>query len=347
MKTAPAPATNGRSSDNIPEETGDPSEMLYQSALHNEVDFAKELLGTGVDVDKRAECGGTALHAAASSAAHSIVELLLAHDADAGIHDSHGRIPLLCTLVPDGASLRPQTIRALYREAARSCRTKPLLEFARLYAEYSSQAPEVYSTEVQAPPAVVANSMRGLLQDPAPVAKICVAKAVNPKENGDENQGGTPLHSAAFRGHPDAVAMLLELGADPALRNKLGRTCLEVAQRPHSSVSPGNRDRCIALLQQSVAKQDAKVGEVGYSDLIAWLQKHPEINTIPEAAKGLKHEMMRSNGEPKDWMVRIAVAGGDNGLEKLMQTCFQKLGRGITEKPEATVTTTPKSKKKR
>lgn len=43
--------------------------------------------------------------------------------------------------------------------------------------------------------------------------------------------GTTPLMMAAHYGSPEAVKLLLEAGADPTLKNKLGLTALDFAQR--------------------------------------------------------------------------------------------------------------------
>ena len=52
----------------------------------------------------------------------------------------------------------------------------------------------------------------------------------------------TPLILAAWQGHPKICAMLLALGADPSLKNKVGKTALDRARY-------GNEPECAALLQ--------------------------------------------------------------------------------------------------
>ena len=49
--------------------------------------------------------------------------------------------------------------------------------------------------------------------------------------------GTTPLMMAAFYGTPSAVKLLLEAGADPLLRNQLGLTAIDFAQRANRSES--------------------------------------------------------------------------------------------------------------
>lgn len=47
--------------------------------------------------------------------------------------------------------------------------------------------------------------------------------------NAQENSGYTPLMLAALRGNAAAVRLLLELGADPAVKNAEGQTALDIA----------------------------------------------------------------------------------------------------------------------
>ena len=47
--------------------------------------------------------------------------------------------------------------------------------------------------------------------------------------NAQENSGYTPLMLAALRGNAAAVRLLLELGADPTLKNAAGQTALDIA----------------------------------------------------------------------------------------------------------------------
>lgn len=47
--------------------------------------------------------------------------------------------------------------------------------------------------------------------------------------NAQENSGYTPLMLAALRGNAAAVRLLLELGADPAVKNAAGQTALDIA----------------------------------------------------------------------------------------------------------------------
>lgn len=46
--------------------------------------------------------------------------------------------------------------------------------------------------------------------------------------------GDTPLHSSAWKGHADVTRMLLASGADKSLKNREGRTPLELASDPET-----------------------------------------------------------------------------------------------------------------
>jgi ankyrin repeat protein len=45
------------------------------------------------------------------------------------------------------------------------------------------------------------------------------------------NEGWTPLHSAAYRCHIDVVRVLLDHGADPTIRDNNGMTPLELGSK--------------------------------------------------------------------------------------------------------------------
>lgn len=60
--------------------------------------------------------------------------------------------------------------------------------------------------------------------------------------------GTTPLMMAAFYGTPAAVQLLLEAGADTAMKNKLGLTAIDFARR-------GNRPDAERLISAAIRKQ--------------------------------------------------------------------------------------------
>ena len=46
-----------------------------------------------------------------------------------------------------------------------------------------------------------------------------------------DRKGRTPLHRATYEGRAAAAEALLEMGADPAVLNKSGRTAFEIARK--------------------------------------------------------------------------------------------------------------------
>jgi len=65
------------------------------------------------------------------------------------------------------------------------------------------------------------------------------------------NDGLTPLHCAAFEGHPDVVKLLVEMGADIDARDKDGKTPLDYARE--------ERHRDIVNFLEKVAVKEKSV----------------------------------------------------------------------------------------
>jgi len=72
-----------------------------------------------------------------------------------------------------------------------------------------------------------------------------------------DRQGQTALHQAAGRGWPDVVAYLLEHGANPAAKDALGRTALELATTPVLGRPVPNSERNAEQLRSAAAGRAA------------------------------------------------------------------------------------------
>jgi uncharacterized protein len=62
------------------------------------------------------------------------------------------------------------------------------------------------------------------------LADIDVLVSSGAEVNAIGDLGYTPLHQAAMRGHADTVKRLLDLGADPTIRNEFGEDAIQVAE---------------------------------------------------------------------------------------------------------------------
>ncbi len=61
------------------------------------------------------------------------------------------------------------------------------------------------------------------------VLRLLIEAGGLPRAEGDHRDMPTALMAAAAAGHADAVGLLLESGADPALRDRAGRTAADLA----------------------------------------------------------------------------------------------------------------------
>ncbi|HXS80109.1 MAG TPA: ankyrin repeat domain-containing protein, partial [Gammaproteobacteria bacterium] len=61
--------------------------------------------------------------------------------------------------------------------------------------------------------------------------------------------GQTALHQVAGRGWADVVAHLLERGANPALKDMMGRTALDLATTPVQGRAVPNSERLAEILK--------------------------------------------------------------------------------------------------
>ena len=67
--------------------------------------------------------------------------------------------------------------------------------------------------------------------------------------------GQTALHSAAGRGWADVVAHLLQRGANPAVKDAIGRTALDLATTPVQGRPVPNGERIAEMLKAAAANR--------------------------------------------------------------------------------------------
>ncbi len=175
---------------------------LHGAALAHRLDLAKDLLGKRAAVDLRDRDGRTALLCACVVADQQLIELLLAHGANAQAQDVKGWSGLdLLTLQPRSA----ETTQERFAQCA-----QPLLDAG-------------------VKPSLAAAVVLGL---EAPVTAALASNPLLATESPQKtNRGYLLLHWAAAAGNAKLCELLLGHGADVNARAQDGRTALHLAVR--------------------------------------------------------------------------------------------------------------------
>jgi ankyrin repeat protein len=75
--------------------------------------------------------------------------------------------------------------------------------------------------------------------------------------NSTDAQGNTALMCSAARGLVQNVELLLQFGADASLKNRRGKTALDLAENPKSSAAPADRERIVMMLRKQLADEQS------------------------------------------------------------------------------------------
>ena len=184
-----------------------------------------DFLDKGGSPDARFEDsnGCTLLHPAVDGGRLDIVELLLDRGADPNVVSGEGYTPLHLA----AGRQEPEIARLLLARGAAASLDKrdPYGNTPLLLAVAKVKEREVWTfTAVGA----VSGSTRAKEPSADLLETLLEAGADVQAPTG---KGNTPLHIAAFRGHVNAVRLLLRHGADRAARNPGGETAADLARR--------------------------------------------------------------------------------------------------------------------
>jgi ankyrin repeat protein len=165
---------------------------LHAAVMRQHLEMVAFLLSKGADPNARTSAGGTALHLASDSV--QLTELLLRQGADPNAVDKAGQTPL-------------------YLEV-RSRTTDVMGALIRGGADVNARTPDG-STPLHS----VATRCYG---PPGPAIRMLVEHGA--ELHAQDHRGYTPLHVAMDETNAEAAMTLLDLGADPKILDKEGRT---------------------------------------------------------------------------------------------------------------------------
>jgi ankyrin repeat protein len=182
---------------------------LHLAVALGRLDVARLLLAHGADVNVRSEEGWTPLHDASHRGYVEFSELLLERGADPFAANCEGKTPVDLAEEELASSSEEETSPEGYREVVELVRG-----WQEKLAGERANDPAFQLLEA---------ARRG---DTARVRELLDSGA---DPNASSEDGWTPLHWAALKGHYELARLLLERGADPNARNFCGRTPLHYA----------------------------------------------------------------------------------------------------------------------
>ena len=235
-------------------EDDDSERPLHEAASWGENDAVDLIITRVSDVEDDNRLGQTALHQASFAGQDKTVEILLSHGADPSHTDKHNRTPLLLAC----STGRYGFVHKSNHQATAELLVQEQIKRGATFAQIN------ISTKRGRTPLREA-AARGFVQ-----VVTAIVGQMRPEEkewinHRDERRGRSPLHSAAANGRAEAVALLLQNGADPKLREGeegTGMTSLELCLDRWTVVESQRYESTIAHLV------DASVNEAKENKLL-------------------------------------------------------------------------------
>jgi quinoprotein dehydrogenase-associated probable ABC transporter substrate-binding protein len=254
-------------------EGADITQELSNAVIADDFDRVKFLVSKGADVNKVDGQGWTPLQSAARQRRDKMARLLIELGADPNVGDPtplvaavmRDHVPTIKVLLEKGADLEKpgqQGFKPLPLAIA-----EDKYESAKILLESGADVNSVSGDDGLTPlmiaagqtsPAEGAMFLPGSTR-PTDIARGLIDRGAN--VNAQSKNGVTPLMIAATHNNAPMIGMLIDAGADVSLKNNLGQTASEVAEKN------GNLEaqQAILVLSSSKAAAAPKTGDAGQS----------------------------------------------------------------------------------
>ncbi len=273
---------------------------IHDAARSGDLEKVKALLKTNPGLVFSTDNGGdTVLHSAAIYGRKDVVELLLAAKADVNARNNDGVTPLAWA-AQEG-----------YKEVAELLLAKGADVNAKDNDGHTPLHRAVPRHKEMAELLLANNSKYDVFEVAAlgDLERVKVLLKANPDQvfSKDDEDGWTPLHTAAINDHKDVVKFLVDRGAKVDAKDKNGMTPLLLAIM-------NNYKDVVELLLASKAGVNARCRNDGRTPLFFAVQGHSKDMVELLLAKGAKINAREDRG----WTLLHYAVGGSNDVMELL-----------------------------